>query len=199
MLYLKSFNLHEPNPVKEMALTPLIQFPVFAPAPPNTSHHRPATEVRFSRWNNANAEKFNREKRTQKEIEDQIRFQRRYDSALNIGHNYNPAPPTPIFKSTGTPSSPSKPSIPGKKSKYSKPPITPQNSLDRHPAFRPLFKHRKLPMEKAAPTSSNENEENGSETQEKYTANVKIDEKGVSYEFLEAPFVYQFSYTETPK
>ncbi|KAL3535706.1 hypothetical protein ACH5RR_004167 [Cinchona calisaya] len=172
-----------------MALRPLIQFPIFSPPPANTSNHR-TTEVRFSRWNNRNAEKFIRRERSQKEIEDQLRFQKRFDSALNIAHNYNPAPPTPTFKSTGTPSSPSRPSIPGKKSKYSK---NPNQPLHHHPAFKPLLKSQKIPVKKII--NLNENEEE----QEKSVANVRIDEKGVSYEFPEAPFVYQYSYTETPK
>ncbi|XP_068319496.1 uncharacterized protein [Pyrus communis] len=33
-------------------------------------HHRPPTEVRFARWNNANAEKFNQHRRAQQENED---------------------------------------------------------------------------------------------------------------------------------
>ncbi|KAK4433143.1 hypothetical protein Salat_1076500 [Sesamum alatum] len=58
-----------------MALQTL--FPVFAPP-----HLRPTIEIRFSRWNNANAHKFIRHERTQKELEDQIRFEKRFDSAL---------------------------------------------------------------------------------------------------------------------
>ncbi|KAK4479136.1 hypothetical protein RD792_014647 [Penstemon davidsonii] len=165
-----------------MPLKTITQFPLFAPPPPQPLFHRSTTtEIRFSRWNNANAEKFIRHERTQKELEDQLRFQKRHDSALTIAHNYNPAPPyptttTPTPKSTGTPSSPSNPSIPGKKSKYSKPPpktLTP-------PAFKTLIKPRKIdPLTKPP--------------------NFKIDENGVSYEVPEAPFLYQYSYTETPK
>ncbi|KAL3825182.1 hypothetical protein ACJIZ3_021211 [Penstemon smallii] len=163
-----------------MPLKTITQFPLFAPPPPPPHFHRSTTtEIRFSRWNNANAEKFIRHERTQKELEDQLRFQKRHDSALNIAHNYNPAPPYPTTtspKSTGTPSSPSNPSIPGKSSKYSKPP---PKTLT-HPAFKPLIKPRKIePLTK--------------------TPNFKIDENGVSYEVPEAPFLYQYSYTETPK
>ncbi|CAI9100411.1 OLC1v1037408C1 [Oldenlandia corymbosa var. corymbosa] len=194
MQYSKSFIFHEPS--KEMASRPLIQFPAFAPTPILPPHHRPATEVRFSRWNNANAEKFNQKRRTQKEIEDQLRFKKRYDSALSIAQSYSPAPPTPTFKSTGTPSSPSKPSIPGKKSKYSK---NPENSVDVHPAFKPLLKQRRFKMRRPTGTSLKEDEGKESEIEEEYTANVKVDENGLAYEFPDAPFVYQYSYTETPK
>ncbi|KAK4432997.1 CRS2-associated factor 1, chloroplastic [Sesamum alatum] len=162
------------------------QFPVFAPPHLRPQPQRPTTEIRFSRWNNANAQKFIRHERTQKELEDQIRFEKRFDSALTIAHNYNPAPPHPTtFKSTGTPSAPSSPSIPGKASKYSKSPKHPSRDA-LHPAFKPLSKPRKIPL--------NENE-----SQNSVGPNFRIDENGVSYEMPEAPFVYQYSYTETPK
>lgn len=167
-----------------MVLKAPIQIPIFAPdKPPNQFPPRPATSVRFSLWNNANAEKFNQERRTQKEIEDQLRFEKRFNSALKIAYDYNPAPPTPTFKSTGSPSSPSRPSIPGKKSKYSKnPPLS-------HPAFKQIVRKRKIPIKK---TDQDEGEEQP-------VANVKLDEKGLSYEFPDAPFLFQYSYTETPK
>ncbi|XP_011078273.1 LOW QUALITY PROTEIN: CRS2-associated factor 1, chloroplastic [Sesamum indicum] len=162
------------------------QFPVFAPPHLRPQPQRPTTEIRFSRWNNANAQKFIRHERTQKELEDQIRFEKRFDSALTIAHNYNPAPPHPTtFKSTGTPSAPSSPSIPGKASKYSKSPKHPSRDA-LHPAFKPFSKSRKIPL--------NENE-----SQNLVGPNFRIDENGVSYEIPEAPFVYQYSYTETPK
>ncbi|XP_004239268.2 CRS2-associated factor 1, chloroplastic [Solanum lycopersicum] len=171
-----------------MGSTTLIQFPIFSPpAPPHS--HRPATEIRFSRWNNANAEKFIRHERTQKEIEDEIRFHKRFDSVLSIANNYNPAPPSPVtektFKSTGTPSTPSSPSIPGKKSKYSR--NFHNNPRQIHPAFKPLVRTRKIPVETP------------DETAGKSDIDIKVDENGVCYEFPEAPFVYQYSYTETPK
>ncbi|XP_049405124.1 CRS2-associated factor 1, chloroplastic [Solanum stenotomum] len=171
-----------------MGSTTLIQFPIFSPpAPPHS--HRPATEIRFSRWNNANAEKFIRHERTQKEIEDEIRFHKRFDSVLNIANNYNPAPPSPVtektFKSVGTPSAPSSPSIPGKKSKYSR--NFQNNPRQIHPAFKPLVRTRKIP------------DETPDETAGKSAIDIKVDENGVCYEFPEAPFVYQYSYTETPK
>ncbi|KAK4352864.1 hypothetical protein RND71_028382 [Anisodus tanguticus] len=160
----------------------LIQFPIFSPP----HNHRPATEVHFSRWNNANAEKFIRHERTQKEIEDEIRFHKPFDSALNIANNYNPAPPSPItektFKSVGTPSSPS---IHGKKSKYSR--NFQKNPRQIHPAFKPLVRPRKIP------------EDDKSYSDGKSAIDIKVDENGVCYEFPEAPFVYQYSYTETPK
>ncbi|KAK4391703.1 CRS2-associated factor 1, chloroplastic [Sesamum angolense] len=160
--------------VKLMALQ--TQFPVFAPPQLRPQPHRPTTEIRFSRWNNANAQKFIRHERTQKELEDQIRFEKRFDSALTIAHNYNPAPPHPTtFKSTGTPSAPSSPSIPGKASKYSKPPKHPSRDA-HHPAFKPLSKSRKIPL--------NEND-----SQNPVGPNFRIDENGVSYEMPEAPFV----------
>ncbi|XP_047969988.1 CRS2-associated factor 1, chloroplastic [Salvia hispanica] len=159
-------------------------FPVFAPPQLRPLPHRPATEIRFSRWNNANARQFTRRERSQKEIEDELRLEKRFDSALTIAHNYNPAPPHPTtFKSPGTPSSPSAPSIPGKKSKYSKPP-------NSHPAFKTLAKPRLLPINR------NRIEDDTLATK---TPDFRIDDNGISYEMPEAPFLYQYSYTETPK
>ncbi|KAG8367365.1 hypothetical protein BUALT_Bualt16G0064500 [Buddleja alternifolia] len=167
-----------------MALKLATQFPLFAPP----QLRRPTTEIRLSRWNNANAEKFIRHERTQKELEDQIRFEKRFDSALTIAHNYNPAPPHPTFNksssSIGTPSAPSSPSIAGKSSKYSK---------RNHPAFKPLvIKPRKIPI------INNSENETQNYSSSPLNPNFIIDEKGVSYEMAEAPFVYQYSYTETP-
>ncbi|XP_019199790.1 PREDICTED: CRS2-associated factor 1, chloroplastic isoform X2 [Ipomoea nil] len=185
----------------EMVAKTLISFPIFAPPLPSPHHHRrPDTAVGFSRWNNANAEKFNRQERTQKEIEDEIRFQKRHNAAFNIISNYNPAPPSPVsdaFKSIGTPSAPSKPSIPGKKSKYSKPPKNPEPS---HPAFQPVVRLRKIPKrgDKSNIYSDNDGDKVEDESQECST-NINVDENGITYEFPEAPFVYQYSYTETPK
>ncbi|CAA0838628.1 CRS2-associated factor 1- chloroplastic [Striga hermonthica] len=161
-----------------------ILFPLFAPPQLLPASHRPPTEIRFSRWNNS---KFRRERepQVQKELEDKRRFEKRFDSALTIAHNYNPAPPLPTTsKSTGTPSAPSSPSIPGKASKYSKKP---------HPAFKP----RKTRVEE-----DENNEKNPTQNQnQKNSAGLsfRIDENGVSYEMPEAPFLYQYSYTETPK
>ncbi|KAJ9551124.1 hypothetical protein OSB04_015169 [Centaurea solstitialis] len=173
-----------------MALTlkTTIQFPIFSPPPPPAGHHhhhRPATEIRFSRWNNANAQKFIRHERTQKETEDELRFHKRFESAGRIADLHRTATATPPpFRSTGTPSAPSRPSIPGKKSKYSKHPQNPNpnpNSNSHHPAFKRIVRTRNLPTE-------NE-EETG----------IKLGDNGLSYVIPEAPFEFQYSYTETPK
>lgn len=169
-----------------MALKTLIQFPIFAPS--NPTHNRPATGVRFSRWNNANAEKFIRHERTQKEIEDELRLVKRFNSAQKIVHIHdngtgNPAIGTnagDTFRSTGTPSSPSRPSIPGKASKYSKSPE--RNPKRSHPAFRRFAKAVNIPSEI-------EDAETG----------LKVSDDGVSYVLADAPFEFQYSYTETPK
>ncbi|XP_031250659.1 CRS2-associated factor 1, chloroplastic [Pistacia vera] len=172
-----------------MALKLTIPFPIFAPPPsptpnPNPSNQRPPTEVRFSRWNNAHAEKFNQRQRAQQEIEDDIRRHRRFDSASKIAqiNDYDSNVANVIvYKSTGTPSSPSRPSIPGKKSKYSKP-----ANPDDHPAFRKILTKPKitdLSREKAANPK----------------ANVTVGEDGISYVIDGAPFEFKYSYTETPK
>lgn len=158
---------------------------------PNPNQHRQPTEVRFSRWNNANAEKFNEQRRAQQEIEDDIRRERRFDSANRLASIYDSAIDSstktdtsthPLFKSVGTPSLPSKPSIPGKKSKYSKNP-NPNYSPNTHPAFQRFEK----PTTRAinAPV--------------KRDANVRIGEDGVSFVIDGAPFEFKYSYTETPK
>ncbi|KAA8523151.1 hypothetical protein F0562_009574 [Nyssa sinensis] len=160
-----------------MALKILIQFPIFAP--PNQPHHRPDTEVRFSRWNNANAEKFIRQKRTQKEIEDELRLLKRFNAAEKIANIDDRAAvdnATDTFKSTGTPSSPSRSSIPGRFSKYSK------SSKDSHPAFRRFSRIVRVPKDA-----------------EKAETGVAISEDGVSYIIPGNPFAFQYSYTETPK
>lgn len=154
-----------------MALTKTLSpFPFLTPA-------RPVTEIRFARWNNANAERFNLPKRTQKQIEDDLRFSRRFDSAQNIvSDTVSNTNPNQNFKSTGTPSVPSRPSIPAKKSKYSK---TPKKY---HPAFKTFLKIQNIPASQTV-----------SET------GIKICDNGVSYLVPEAPFEFQYSYTETPK
>lgn len=56
---------------------------------------------------------------------------------------------------------------------------------------------RKIPSKDS---NSGENQgEDKEEGQGKITPDIKIDDKGVSYVFPDAPFVYQYSYTETPK
>ncbi|XP_077218181.1 RNA-binding CRS1 / YhbY (CRM) domain-containing protein [Tasmannia lanceolata] len=163
-----------------MDLKAPLSFSIFAPKSPTA---RPATEVRFSRWNNANAQKFVRPQREQKEIEDEIRRERRFESATKIAENYNSTTNgdeekhIPKFKSIGTPSSPSRPSIPGKASKYSK---NPQNPNLSHPAFRsPRVRvSTKIPIKES---------------------DVSIGDNGVFYRVPNAPFEFQYSYTETPK
>lgn len=81
-----------------MALKTLTQFPIFFPPNHHHHNHRRATEIRFSRWNNADAKKFIRQERTQKQ-------QIKEDT---------------VSTPTGAPSTPSSPSLPGKASNYSK-------------------------------------------------------------------------------
>ncbi|GMH03325.1 hypothetical protein Nepgr_005164 [Nepenthes gracilis] len=175
-----------------MALKTVIPFQIFAPPNPVSTAPR-TTEVRFSRWNNANADKYQRQQRTQQEIEDDLRRYRRFESALNIANIPNSDTTTTAnkaetsenqnsyFKSTGTPSTPSLPSIPGKKSKYSRNPNL--KSDNPHPAFQKWTRKSKLPVD---------------ENQVRQP-NVKIAEDGVSYVVDGAPFEYMYSYTETPK
>lgn len=181
-----------------MALKFALPFPIFAPpslnpnsAPnSNAASHRPPTEIRFSRWNNANAERFNERRRAQQEIEDDIRRERRFNSATRIAQVDDQAtggdtattiansPDT--FHSRGTPSSPSSPSIPGKKSKYSK---------DQHPAFRRISQTRRT-QEKKTDVREDPIDRN---------ANVVLSGDGLSYVIDGAPFEFKYSYTETPK
>ncbi|KAF8022834.1 hypothetical protein BT93_F0373 [Corymbia citriodora subsp. variegata] len=181
-----------------MALKFALPFPIFAPpslnpssAPsPNGASHRPPTEIRFSRWNNANAERFNERRRAQQEIEDDIRRERRFNSATRIVQADDPAAggeaAAPVssspdtFHSIGTPSSPSSPSIPGKKSKYSK---------DRHPAFRRISQTRRTQEKKI----------DVREDPIDRKADVVLSEDGLSYVIDGAPFEFKYSYTETPK
>ncbi|KAF3441886.1 hypothetical protein FNV43_RR15801 [Rhamnella rubrinervis] len=177
-----------------MALKWPIPFPFLAPflnpnPNSNPSQHRPLTEVRFSRWNNANADEFNDRRRAQKEKEDDIRRERRFDSATRISSIEDTATSSTTtsnsdtFKSIGTPSLPSNPSIPGKKSKYSKNP-----NPELHPAFRrhpkTSMKTSNLPKEKPLINRK---------------ANVYVGEDGMSYVIDGAPFEFKYSYTETPK
>ncbi|KAL5572612.1 hypothetical protein UlMin_022209 [Ulmus minor] len=176
-----------------MALNLPIKFPIFAPilnpaSNSNSTHHVPPFEVRFARWNNANAKEFNERRRAQEEIEDEIRRERRFDSATRVARIYGSATSATtgeVFKSIGTPSSPSKPSIPGKKSKYSRNPIP--NSAS-HPAFRPLLQpNKKVPIVPKQQPVVDRN------------ADVRIGEDGVTYVIDGAPFEFKYSYTETPK
>ncbi|XP_020591459.1 CRS2-associated factor 1, chloroplastic [Phalaenopsis equestris] len=173
-----------------MALKSSIPFPIL---PPNIStrhrHSSTPTEIRFSRWNNANAEPFLRRQRQQKEIEDDIRRQRRFQSATKIAEysesvnhisSITSSPP-PEYKSHGTPSSPSSPSIPGKASKYSKP----ENPSYSHPAFRRIGRSTR----KARVPPEQPNGEMG----------ISVSDTGIAYKLKNAPFEFQYSYTETPK
>ncbi|KAJ4839871.1 hypothetical protein Tsubulata_003175 [Turnera subulata] len=155
-----------------------IPFPIFL-SPLNT-HPNPNPnpfEVRFSKWNNPDGEKFNDRRRGPKEIEDdggRPTASRNYDSSAR------PTTTRTSFKSRGTPSSPSGP---GKISKYSKP------GLD-HPAFRKPLKVTRLPKPgpPGQPSDSVDRK-----------ARISVGEDGVSYVIDGAPFEFKYSYTETPK
>ncbi|OWM84525.1 CRS2-associated factor 1, chloroplastic [Punica granatum] len=177
-----------------MALKFALPFPIFAPQKLNSNpqlphlgatRHRPPTEIRFSRWNNANAERFNERRRAQQEIENDIRRGRRFDSATRIAQIDDPAAAQPsseaTFKSAGTPSSPSSPSIPGRKSKYSKP----------HPAFKKISRVQKTQIDGGTDTDN--------QAPVDRTASVALTDDGVSYIIDGAPFEFKYSYTETPK
>ncbi|KAH0449865.1 hypothetical protein IEQ34_020557 [Dendrobium chrysotoxum] len=173
-----------------MALKSTTPFPLF---PPNISiphrRHAALTEIRFSRWNNANAEPFLRRQRQQKQIEDDIRRHRRFQSATKIADpsesdktttSFSSSPP-PEYKSLGTPSSPSSPSIRGKASKYSKP----ENPTSYHPAFRRIARS---PRKTRVPQEEPDGE-----------MGISVSNMGIAYKLKNAPFEFQYSYTETPK
>ncbi|CAH2051181.1 unnamed protein product [Thlaspi arvense] len=137
------------------------------------------SEVRFSRWGNANAERFEQRRRSQEELEAEIRRDRRFDGATKIVHTHDSVaaasePKTSPFRSRGTPSLPSARSIPGRRSKYSKPDSGPSK-----PKNKP-----KVP---------------DSPPQLDAKAEVKLSEDGLSYVIDGAPFEFKYSYTETPK
>ncbi|CAO2841634.1 unnamed protein product [Amaranthus hypochondriacus] len=175
-----------------MALKSIIPFPIFAPIPTTTTA-TPSTEIRFSRWNNANADKFERNRRTQQQIEDEIRRFRRFESAVNIStmQDSNSSTTNPSFKSVGTPSVPSLSSIPGKKSKYSKPYRNPNTNSrnSSHPAFRRVSKRPKFPIKEETDWAPGL----GVET------DIRVGENGLTYVVPGAPFEFMYSYTETPK
>ena len=184
------------------------KFPLSLPAFSVSSPLRSSTEICFSRWNNANAEPFLR----QKNLEDDLRRRRRHESADRIAENLEDASGNspPEFRSRGTPSSPSRSSIPGRKSKYSQPERAnptlktgnPRISLEvvenrpeikageresprnSHPALKPRNFNRveRIPLEVA---------ENCPE--------IRIGENGLAYRIGNAPFEFQYSYTESPK
>ncbi|ESQ50369.1 hypothetical protein EUTSA_v10001924mg [Eutrema salsugineum] len=154
-------------------------FPIFAPSLfPNPNPRGPG-EIRFSRWGNANAERFEQRRRSQEELEAEIRRDRRFDAATSIVHTHDSAaaasePKTSPFRSRGTPSLPSARSIPGRRSKYSKP-----DSGPTKPKNKP-----KVP---------------DSPPQLDAKPEVKLSEDGLSYVIDGAPFEFKYSYTETPK
>ncbi|XP_010924559.2 CRS2-associated factor 1, chloroplastic [Elaeis guineensis] len=173
-----------------MALKLAAPLPLFLSNPATPSRRpAPSTEVRFSLSKNANAEPFLRRRRSQQEIEDDLR---RHGSALKIAEDTaaddptssaaDDPPPSPAgFRSHGTPFSPS---VPGKASKYSKPPLNPKSpsSPSSHPAFRRIAR-----ISRAASVSPDR--ETG----------ISVGDKGIAYRIEGAPFEFQYSYTETPK
>ncbi|CAN6868938.1 unnamed protein product [Brassica oleracea] len=153
--------------------------PIFAPSLFPSPNPRGRSEIRFSRWGNANAERFEQRRRTQGELEAEIRRDRRFDAATSIVHTQDSAaassePKTSTFRSRGTPSQPSARSIPGRRSKYSKPDYGPSR-----PKNKP-----KVP---------------DSPPQLGAKPEVKLSEDGLSYVIDGAPFEFKYSYTETPK
>ncbi|XP_020098385.1 CRS2-associated factor 1, chloroplastic [Ananas comosus] len=154
--------------------------------------HQPLHRL-FGMLASASGEPFLRRRRRQQEIEADLRRLRRFRSANLIlayspSPSPSPSPPSPVSKSRGSPSSPSPSSIPGRASKYSKPPPpnpNPNPNPNRnsgpssHPAFRPISKPR-------SPARVE-------------TGEFSISEKGITYKIKDAPFEFQYSYTETPK
>ncbi|KOM49292.1 hypothetical protein LR48_Vigan08g011900 [Vigna angularis] len=94
----------------DVLLKVAIQLPIFCPhINHNPTRERCSTELRFSHWNNANAEKFNQRRRTLHEIEEEICRTRRNIAADNIINTVTTAavsPTSETFKSLGTPSAP---------------------------------------------------------------------------------------------
>ncbi|KAL2940542.1 CRS2-associated factor 1 chloroplastic [Bienertia sinuspersici] len=166
-----------------MALKTVIPFPIFAPIPTTTSTPRP-TEIRFSRWNNANAEKFERKRRTQKQIEDDLRRFRRFESALNISNiddsdfNANEATSNPSFKSMVH--------LQLHLFRQFRKNPNPNSGNSSHPAFRRVAKRVKFPRERETGVIGGETD-------------IKVGENGVTYVVPGAPFEFMYSYTETPK
>lgn len=168
-----------PSVSPAMSLKLNTPFPIFAPSLFPNPNPRGPSEIRFSRWGNANAERFEQRRRTQEELEAEIRRDRRFDAATSIVHTQDSAgassePKTSTFRSRGTPSQPSARSIPGRRSKYSKPDYGPSR-----PKNKP-----KVP---------------DSPPQLGAKPEVKLSEDGLSYVIDGAPFEFKYSYTETPK
>ncbi|AEC06956.1 unnamed protein product [Arabidopsis thaliana] len=154
-------------------------FPIFAPSLFPNHNPRAPSEIRFSRWGNANAERFEQRRRSQEELEAEIRRDRRFDAATKIVHTHDSEaaaaePKTSPFRSRGTPSLPSARSIPGRRSKYSKP-----DSGPNRPKNKPRVPDSP-PQLDAKPE-------------------VKLSEDGLTYVINGAPFEFKYSYTETPK
>ncbi|KAG7584460.1 RNA-binding CRM domain [Arabidopsis suecica] len=154
-------------------------FPIFAPSLFPNHNPRAPSEIRFSRWGNANAERFEQRRRSQEELEAEIRRDRRFDAATKIVHTHDSEaaasePKTSPFRSRGTPSLPSARSIPGRRSKYSKPDSGPN-------------KPKNKPRVPDSPPQLDAKPE------------VKLSEDGLSYVINGAPFEFKYSYTETPK
>ncbi|KAG7579801.1 RNA-binding CRM domain [Arabidopsis thaliana x Arabidopsis arenosa] len=154
-------------------------FPIFAPSLFPNHNPRAPSEIRLSRWGNANAERFEQRRRSQEELEAEIRRDRRFDAATKIVHTHDSEaaasePKTSPFRSRGTPSLPSARSIPGRRSKYSKPDSGPNkpNNKPRVPDSPPQLDAK---------------------------PEVKLSEDGLSYVINGAPFEFKYSYTETPK
>jgi hypothetical protein len=181
--------------------------PLFPSLPPFT--------VYLSRWNNGNAEPFS------------CRRHRRFSSVLSIlppsassspsttppdlksnRSSYSRSAPSksgrfskdfesrkghadsdstikhPDLKSNGSSSYRSASSKSGRFSKYSKPRKghTDGDSTIKHPAFKPI-RSQQLP-----PVSAPDGEDG-----------IRVTEKGVTYKLKDAPFEFQYSYTEAPK
>ncbi|CAN8270950.1 unnamed protein product [Cochlearia groenlandica] len=154
-------------------------FPIFAPYLFQNPNPRGPTEIRFSRWGNANAERFEQRRRSQEELEAEIRRDRRFDAVNKIIHTQDSEsaasePKTSPFRSRGTPSLPSARSIPGRRSKYSKPDSGPE-------------KPKNKPKVPDSPPQLDSKPE------------VKLSDDGLSYVINGAPFEFKYSYTETPK
>ncbi|XP_068637270.1 CRS2-associated factor 1, chloroplastic [Aristolochia californica] len=176
---------------------PPASFSIFAPKSPPL---RRPTDIRFSRWNNQNAQKFVRRERDQKEIEDEIRRERRFRGATIIAEDGESATAStdtqpPQFRSLGTPSSPSRSSIPARRSKYSR---ATQERHSSHPhsshphSSHPAFRRVRKISTKVFDTPNSLSKDNSRPT-------ISVGENGVSYRLAEAPFEFQYSYTETPK
>lgn len=110
-------------------------------------------------------------------------FNRRCHRRFSILASSPPSNPSLNFKSHGSSSSPSSPAVQGRFSKYSKPRRDHTDGTTKHPAFKQI-----RPRQLAPPVSSPDGEDA-----------IRVTEKGVTYKLKDAPFEFQYSYTETPK